>query len=57
MMKGLAISMGLGIAAGAVAVMMLPQNCTVRRAVNKAAHKVENAAEKVAEKISDELKM
>ena len=49
MMKGLAISMGLGIAAGAVAVMMLPQNCTVRRAVNKAAHKVENAAEKVAE--------
>ena len=56
-MKGLAISMGLGIAAGAVAVMMLPQNCTIRRAVNKAADKVEDAAEKVADKISDKMNM
>jgi len=41
-LKGWAITMGLGAAAGAVAVMMLPKQSTARRLVNKAAGKVED---------------
>jgi len=56
-MKGWAISMGLGIAAGAVAAMMLPKQCTARKAISKAACKVEDTVQRVAEKVSDELDM
>jgi len=54
-MKGLALSMGIGAAAGAVAVMMLPRQCAARRMVDKAAEKVEDAAYTVSEKISRKL--
>lgn len=56
-LKGLAITMGVGAAVGAVAVMMLPKQSAARKLVNKAAMKVEDAAWTVGEKISDALDM
>ncbi len=56
-MKGLAITMGIGAAAGAVAVMMLPKQSTARKLVNKAACAVEDAAYTVTDKISSKLDM
>ena len=43
-LKGWAITMGIGAAAGAVAVMMLPKQSTARKLVNKAADSVEDVA-------------
>ena len=54
-MKGWAITMGVGAAAGAVAVMMLPRQSAARRLVNKAAVKVEDAAYKVSDKLHREM--
>ena len=56
-LKGLVITMGVGAAVGAVAVMMLPKQSAARRLVNKAAVKVEDAAWKVGDRISDALDM
>ena len=53
--KGLAISMGLGAAAGAVAVMMMPKNNPTRKLAAKAANKVEDLAWKVSDKLSQEM--
>lgn len=54
-MKGIALSMGLGAAAGAVAIMMMPKNNPTRKLAAKAACKVEDAAWKVSDKLSGEL--
>ena len=54
-LRGLAISMGLGIAVGAVASAMLPKQSTAKKLVNKAAYKVEDAAMDIAEKVADRL--
>ncbi len=51
-MKALAITMGLGAAAGAVAIMMVPRTNPVRKLANKAACKVEDAAYKVTDKVN-----
>lgn len=56
-MTGWAITMGIGAAVGAVAVMMLPKQSAARKLVNKAAVTVEDAAWKVGDKISDALDM
>ena len=56
-LKGWAITMGLGAAAGAVAVMMLPKQSTTRRLVNKAANKVEDAVHQVTNKVTREMDM
>ncbi len=56
-LKGLAITMGIGAAAGAVAVMMMPKNSPGRKLAAKAANKVEDAAWKVTDKISTTLDM
>ena len=56
-MRGLAISMGLGAAAGAVAVMMMPKNNPTRKLAAKAANKVEDIAWKVSDKLSDTMDM
>lgn len=56
-MKGWAITMGIGAAAGAVAVMMLPKQCTARKMVNKAAIAVDDAVADVKEMIEDKLDM
>ena len=56
-MKGWALTMGIGAAVGAVAVMMLPRQSTARRLVNKAADRVENAAQQINEKITQKMDM
>ena len=57
MMKltGLAISMGVGVAAGAVTAMLLPRDCTAHKVVRKAACAVEDAAMSAKEKLNDKL--
>ena len=56
-MKGWAISMGVGLAAGAVAVMMLPRQSTARKLVGKAATAVEDAAHQVTDKLTQKMEM
>ena len=56
-MRGLAITMGLGAAAGAVAVLMMPKNNPTRRLAAKAANKVEDLAYKVTDKMTESLDM
>lgn len=53
--KTLAISMGLGAAAGAVAIMMTPKNSSARKLADKAASKIEDAAMMVGEKLSNKM--
>ena len=53
--KGIALAMGLGVAAGAVAIMMMPRSNPTRRLAKKAANKVEDVAFKVSDKLHDEL--
>ena len=50
--KGLAITLGLGAAAGAVAIMMMPKDNPTRKLVAKAAEKVEDAASMVSDKLT-----
>ena len=54
-MKGLAISMGLGAAVGAVAVMLLPKQSTARKLVDKAADTVEDVAHQVGNKLVQKM--
>ena len=49
------LAMGAGMAAGAVAVMMLPRNCTVRQMATQAAEKVEDAVYNVVDKMTAEM--
>ena len=56
-MRGLALSMGLGAAAGAVAIMMMPKNNPTRKLAAKAATKVEDIAWKVSDKLTDTMEM
>ncbi len=54
-MKGLVLSMGVGAAVGAVAILMMPRNNPTRKLAAKAADKVEDAAWKVTDKITQEM--
>ena len=56
-LTGLAISMGVGLAAGAVTAMLLPRQCTARKAIQRAAYAVEDAVMDVGEKIADKMDM
>ena len=56
-LRGLAITMGLGAAAGAVAVMIMPKNNPTRKLAAKAANKVEDIAWKVSDKLTDTMDM
>jgi len=55
--KGWAITMGIGAAAGAVAILMMPKNNPTRKLAAKAADKVEDAAWKVSDMMSKEFDM
>ena len=55
--KGWAITAGLGAAAGAVAIMMMPQRYPARKLASKAACNVEDAAYKVSDAISHKMDM
>ena len=53
--KGWAITAGLGAAAGAVAVLMMPRNNPTRRLAAKAANKMEDVAWKVSDTITHKM--
>lgn len=55
--KGLAISMGLGAAAGAVAILAMPKSNPTRKLASKAAEKVEDAAWQLTNKLTNEMDM
>lgn len=54
-MKGWAITLGVGAAAGAVAILMMPRNNPTRRLAAKAADKMEDVAWKVSDKLTREF--
>ena len=56
-LAGLAVAMGVGAAAGAVAIMMMPRSNPARKLATKAADKVEDAAWMISDKISKEMDM
>ena len=53
--KGFAIALGIGAAAGAVAILAMPRNNPTRRLAAKAADKVEDVAWRATSRLSDEL--
>ena len=53
--KGFAITMGLGIAAGAVGVLMLSRSNPARKLASQAADKVEDVAWMVSDKLTREF--
>lgn len=55
--KGWAISAGIGAAAGAVAVLMMPKSNPTRRLAAKAANKVEDLAWKLEDKMNQGMDM
>ena len=50
--KGWAITAGLGAAAGAVAILMMPRTNPTRRLAAKAANKMEDVAWKLEDKLN-----
>ena len=54
-MKVWPLALGAGMFGGAVAVMMLPKNCTVRKAAQQAAYAVEDVACSAKKKINHKL--
>ena len=54
-LRGLAITMGLGAAAGAVAILVMPKNNPTRKLASKAAMKIEDAAMQLGNKLSNEI--
>ena len=53
--KGWAITAGLGAAAGAVAVLMMPHSNPTRKLAAKAANKMEDAASKLTNTIGEKM--
>ena len=51
--KGWAITAGIGAAAGAVAILMMPKNNPTRRLAAKAANKMEDVAWKLSDTVCD----
>ena len=55
--KGLALTIGIGAAAGAVGILMMSKNNPTRRLAAQAADKMEDVAWKVSDKISHKFDM
>ena len=53
--KGWAVTAGIGAAAGAVAILMMPRNNPARKLAVQAANKVEDAAWKVTDKMNQKF--
>lgn len=51
--KGWAVGMGLGIAAGAVGILMMSRTNPTRKLAAQAANKVEDIAMKMSDKLTD----
>lgn len=56
-MKGWLVTLGLGAAAGAVAVLMMPRDNPARKLAAQAADKVEDAANRMGCKIYDAMNL
>lgn len=56
-LTGWAITAGLGAAAGAVAIMMMPRQNPARKLAARAACKVEDAAVRVGDSIANKLEL
>lgn len=56
-LKGIAITAGLGAAAGAVGVLMLSRSNPARKLAAKAANKMEGVAWELSEKMNQKLDM
>ena len=56
-LKGLAFTLGVGAAVGAVAIMMMPRNNPARKLAQQAASKVEDAAMKESDKLTKKENM
>lgn len=54
-MTGWALTMGVGMAAGAVAAMMLPNRSTARKMVSKAADAVEDVAQDALDMVTQKM--
>ncbi|MBR3979227.1 MAG: hypothetical protein IKJ94_06360 [Oscillospiraceae bacterium] len=54
-MKGVALSIGVGAAVGAVGILMMSKNNPTRKLASQAADKVEDAAWMVSDKISQKF--
>lgn len=54
-LRNIAITMGIGVAAGAVTAMMLPKQSNARKLVSKTADKLEDAVQAVTAKIHNEV--
>lgn len=54
-MKTLAVTAGLGAAAGMVAVLMMPKSNPTRKLASRAANKVEDIAWRVSDSLNDKL--
>ena len=54
-LKGLAIALGVGAAAGAVAILAMPKNNPTRKLAAKAADKMEDVTWKLSNKLVDEF--
>ena len=54
-LKGLAVTMGIGAAVGAVAIMMMPKQNPARKLVKQSADKVEDAAWRVTDKLHRDI--
>lgn len=55
--KSFALTMGIGAAAGAVAILMMPRNNPTRKLATQAADKVEDIAMKATSKLAHNLDM
>ena len=55
--KGLAITMGVGAAVGAVGILMMSRTNPTRRLAAQAANKVEDAAWKVSDKLTHKFEL
>lgn len=56
-LTGIAVSMGVGAAAGAVTAMLLPRQSKTRRLMQRAAYAVEDVAMSAKDKLADKLDM
>ena len=54
-MKGWALTAGIGAAAGAVAVLMMPRTNPTRRLAAKAANRMEDVAWKVSDTLNEKF--
>ena len=55
--KGWALTMGIGAAAGAVGILMMSRSNPTRRLAAQAANKMEDVAWKMSEKLTDKFEL